>query len=136
MATLANVILAYMILFSLMFASFSAFFLLEGSEPFLLASYLTIILLSLLFIIACILMVYRKEKGRKLAIVDGVMAIFLSASVIISAFAYAPRALGRDGILVLLFLLFFLLFSMLTILFLSNEQVRRDITGRYPGPVP
>jgi hypothetical protein len=136
MAALANVMLAYMVLFSLMFISFSAFFLLAGPESFLLASYLAMVLLSLLYIISCTLMAYRKEKGRKLAIADGVVAIFLSASVIISAFAYAPRALGRDGILVLLFLLFFLLFSMFTVVFLSNEQVRRDITGRYPGPIP
>ncbi|MGB9631533.1 MAG: hypothetical protein ACPL09_06120 [Candidatus Methanodesulfokora sp.] len=81
-------------------------------------------------------MINRRESGRKLAILDGVMAVFLSASIIVSAFAYASRIFGRDGVLAILFLLFFLLFSVLTVAFLLNEQVRRDITGRYPGPVP
>lgn len=136
MVALANVILAYMILLSSMFLSLSALLLFSGFEPFLLASYSTVILLSTLYLISCILMVHRKEIGRKLAILDGVVAIFLSGSVIVSAFAYAPRILGRDGVTAILLLLFFLLFSVLTITFLSNEQVRRDITGRYPGPVP
>jgi len=119
-----------------MFILLSTLFLLTEPEPFLLASYTAMTTLSLLYIISCILMLYRKERGRKLAILSGAAAIFLSASVMVSALAYAPRALGRDGVLVLLFLLFFLLFSAFTVAFLSNEQVRREITGRYPGPVP